>query len=158
MTRHSPDPKKRQLLALSEEVNRVAESLAQLALAPAPADAAASGQGDADLAQHTLGWAIRARRERARFLPAELLGEPAWDIMLCLLEAEYAQQRVSLPTVCDASGVPEHVALRWLNAMADARLVAFEGQPGRPEIEAVRLTAEASSALRRYLREVTATR
>jgi hypothetical protein len=158
MTRHSPDPKKRQLLALSEEVNRVAESLAQLALAPAPVDAAATGEGDADLAQDTLEWAIRARRERARFLPAQLLGEPAWDIMLCLLEAEYAQQRVSLSTVCEASGVPERVALRWLNGMADERLVAFEGQPGRPEIEAVRLTAEASSALRRYLREVTATR
>jgi len=127
MTRHSPDPKKRQLLALSEEVNRVAESLAQLALAPAPApaDAAASGEGDADLAQDTLAWAIRARRERARFLPAQLLGEPAWDIMLLLLEAEFAERRVSVPSVCEASGVPERVALRWLNAMADERLVAF---------------------------------
>jgi len=158
MTRHSPDPKKRQLLALSEEVNRVAESLAQLAIAPAPADAAASGEGDADLAQDTLAWAIRARRELARFLPAQLLGEPAWDIMLFLLEAEFAERRVSVPSVCEASGVPERVALRWLNAMADERLVAFEGQPGRPEIQAVRLTAEASSALRRYLRKITASR
>lgn len=158
MTRHSPDPKKRQLLALSEEVNRVAESLAQLALAPAPADAAASDEGGRDVAQDTLAWAIRARRERARFLPVQLLGEPAWDILLCLLEAEFAERRVSVSSVCEASGVPERVALRWLNGMADERLVAFEGQPGRIEIQAVRLTAEASSALRRYLREVTASR
>ena len=158
MTRHLPEEKADQLLALSEQVNRVAESLAELALRPAET---AKGSRRADH-RRTLGKSvaseIRARRERARYLPDVPLGEPAWDILLHLLHAELCDCEASLAAVCRASGHPEHVGLRWLDALAAQGLVELRVSANSPPTKIVELMPGARTALRRYFLEVGAKR
>ena len=49
---------------------------------------------------------IRARRLRSRFFPDDLFADPAWDMLLDLLQAEIAQLRVPVSSLCIAASVP----------------------------------------------------
>ena len=66
---------------------------------------------------------LDARRLRARFFKADLFADPAWDMLLDLAAAESEFKRISVTSLCLASGVPPTTALRWIGALADAGLV-----------------------------------
>jgi hypothetical protein len=153
MSRHSPEPKAQRLLDLSEQVNRVAESLAQLALAPdIGGGEPASGAGEESL-KHAVKSLIRARKERDRFIPSGLLGEPVWDLLLYLLDEELMQSDVSVASACRACGHPDHIGVRWLDVLVENGLAALSRPPaGGAEI--VRLTRAASHDLRTYILEL----
>ena len=65
------------------------------------------------------------RRARASFIPAHLLGEPGWDMLLDLFIAERAGRASVVKSVCLASGVPYSTAWRWLRALERDELVRF---------------------------------
>lgn len=65
----------------------------------------------------------RARRRRSRHLPAELFGEPAWDMLLDLFAARLDGRLISVTSACYAAGVPPTTALRWLGVLEKAGLV-----------------------------------
>lgn len=69
------------------------------------------------------------RRERAKFLPGKLLGEPAWDMMLELYAAELDQQRMSITRLSRRSGIPATTVLRFLGLLVEAGLVKRENDP-----------------------------
>jgi DNA-binding MarR family transcriptional regulator len=96
---------------------------------------------------------IRARQQRLRYLPADLFAEPAWDMMLDLLHAETAQQRVSISSLCQASGVPATTALRWINTMVEKKLFLRRPDPRDGRRVHVQLAPELSASLRRYFAE-----
>jgi hypothetical protein len=148
MTKHSTDNDAERLLTLSEKVGRVAQSLAELAL-----ERDSLRTSDSEVTGEAVSWLIRARRERARYVPAELLGEPVWDIMLHLLCEEIAGRRVSVSDACLASGIPDGPGRRWLDAMAQNELVALQGATNDDEVQ-IELTPAASTALRRYFRDI----
>lgn len=62
----------------------------------------------------------RERSRRANYLPAELFGEPAWDILLDLAYAAKSNELRSIKSACLSSQVPEATALRYI-----AQLVRF---------------------------------
>lgn len=64
-----------------------------------------------------------ARHLREQFFEADLFGEPAWDMLLDLYEAELRQQRTTVTSVCMASRVPATTALRWLRTLEGRNLV-----------------------------------
>lgn len=57
---------------------------------------------------------VSRRRLRAHFLPGEIFGEPAWDMLLDLFVAFYENKPISVSSACIASGAPATTALRWL--------------------------------------------
>lgn len=65
---------------------------------------------------------IRARQQRARFFDGELFADPAWDMLLDLTAARAERARVSVTSLCIASGVPPTTALRWIGQMTEAGL------------------------------------
>jgi hypothetical protein len=155
MTKHAPDTEATRLLALSEQVSRVAQSLAQLAVGgPASPQGANSNADELEIAEESVARVIRARSERARYVPTELFGDPVWDIMLHLLHAEIAHRRASVSSACLASGLPESVGLRWLNTMVQHGLALVEPHPDVTAGGSIELVPEVSRALRRYFREV----
>ena len=91
-------------------------------------------QADDDTVMHTdpevltrLALAVyRDRAARARELPAELLGEPAWDILLDLFINRRRGQRISITSACTASQVPPTTALRWIAMLVELGLVSRE--------------------------------
>lgn len=69
---------------------------------------------------------IRQRQLRARYLPGELFADPAWDMLLDLTAATAERTRISVTSLCLASGVPPTTALRWISLMEEAGLVHRE--------------------------------
>lgn len=80
------------------------------------------------------------RRRRQKFLPADLFGEPTWDIMLDLYIAAREDRRVPTTSSCIGAHVPPTTALRWLRILESRGLVEREddGRDGRRTF--VRLT------------------
>lgn len=65
---------------------------------------------------------IKQRQLRIRYLDADLIGDPVWDMLLDLTAAHCEHRRVSVTSLCIASGVPPTTALRWIGIMVDSDL------------------------------------
>lgn len=66
---------------------------------------------------------IRSRQARIRFFGSDLFADPAWDMLLDLTVARVEHRRVSVTSLCIASGVPTTTALRWIKLLKRAGLV-----------------------------------
>ena len=97
---------------------------------------------------------IRARRVRTRYFPDHLFADPAWDMLLDLLQAEIAQLRVPVSSLCVAAAVPATTALRWLKTMVEEGIFIRLADPHDGRRVFVELAPETSDALRRYFAEV----
>jgi DNA-binding MarR family transcriptional regulator len=87
------------------------------------------------------------RRLRARYFDPEIFGEPAWDILLELYEAELTHQRVQVSAACIGSGVPGTTALRCLHMMEARGLVERSDDPTDARRIFVYLSHEARTAM-----------
>jgi DNA-binding MarR family transcriptional regulator len=97
---------------------------------------------------------IRQRQLRARYFDGDLFADPAWDILLDLTAARAEHTRVSVTSLCIASGVPPTTALRWISQMVESGLF----QRVEDEIDRrrafVTLTDRAADAMARYFAEL----
>jgi DNA-binding MarR family transcriptional regulator len=145
------------LRQLSDEVSRIAATLARLSTgpssAPTPVEVAPAGELPA-VSADTVRSIIRARRLRSRFFAEELFADPAWDMLLDLLQAEIAHLRVPVSSLCIAAAVPATTALRWLKTMVSQGVFVRRADPHDGRRVFVELAPDASGALRRYFAEV----
>ena len=147
------------LRQLSDEMGRIAETLARLSSTPDE-----TGPSALRLIQPTkevpplnvdiVRSVIRARRLRSRFFAEELFADPAWDMLLDLLQAELAQHRVPVSSLCIAAAVPATTALRWIKSMTDSGLFLRRADPHDGRRVFVELSPGASEAMRRYFGEL----
>ncbi|MEO6360010.1 MAG: hypothetical protein ABIO43_05475 [Sphingomicrobium sp.] len=144
------------LRQLSDEVSRIASTLARLSTGPTaaqrPTEAPASESPE--VSADAVRAVIRARRLRSRFFSDELFADPAWDMLLDLLQAEIAQFRVPVSSLCIAAAVPATTALRWLKTMTEQGMFLRRADPHDGRRVFVELAPQASLALRRYFAEV----
>jgi hypothetical protein len=97
---------------------------------------------------------IRQRQMRARFFDGALFADPAWDMLLDLTAARAEHGRVSVTSLCIASGVPPTTALRWIGQMTCAGLFErVEDETDRRRAFIV-LSDTATSAMARYFAEL----
>jgi DNA-binding MarR family transcriptional regulator len=152
----SQEPSAARLRQLSDEVSRIAATLARLSVGPeAPVERPEPPRGEApSVSLDAIRQVIRARRLRARFFDEEMFADPAWDMLLDLLQAEIAQHRVPVSSLCIAAAVPATTALRWIKTMTDAGLFRRRADPHDGRRVFVELAAPASDAMRRYFGEV----
>lgn len=97
---------------------------------------------------------IRQRQLRARFFEAELFADPAWDILLDLTAARAEHKRVSVTSLCIASGVPPTTALRWIAQMTEAGLLERVEDEADRRRAFIALTDRAAEAMARYFAEL----
>jgi DNA-binding MarR family transcriptional regulator len=155
-----PEAKAGRLLELSEEVSRIAGSLTQVSIglrASLPQVYPYSNSNEPHRLLKMISWLIRARRKRSDYIASELFGEAAWDILLHLLRAELAFERMSVSSICSAAAVSPSAGCRWLDALEKRRLVLRQGNEHDASSDFVVLSPEASKALRRYFVEVVGT-
>lgn len=69
------------------------------------------------------------RRRREQHLPAELLGEPGWDMLLLLYFLAEEGTPISVAGLSAGSGVPSTTALRWQNALEKRGFLARQADP-----------------------------
>jgi len=142
---------------LSEEVSRIASTLARLSEGPAAVAPTFAGPDLADaprVAPETVRSVIRARRLRSRYFSEELFADPAWDMLLDLLQAEISHLRVPVSSLCIAAAVPATTALRWLKTMVQQGLFVRRLDPHDGRRVFVELAPQASRAMRQYFAEV----
>ena len=145
------------LRQLSDEVSRIAATLARLSTGPQAQPRRAEPAQGADVPEisaETVRAVIRARRLRARYFPEELFADPAWDMLLDLLQAELSHLRVPVSSLCIAAAVPATTALRWLKTMVQEKLFVRRADPHDGRRVFVELAPETSMALRRYFAEL----
>ena len=150
------------LRQLSDEVGRIAATLARLSTGPESAKPALplattptlpSGPA-AELSRETVRAVIRARRLRTRFFAEDLFADPAWDMLLDLIQAEIAQIRVPVSSLCIAAAVPATTALRWIKTLTDTGIFLRRADPHDGRRVFVELAPATSQAMRHYFGEV----
>lgn len=97
---------------------------------------------------------IRRRKERQKYFPANLFADPAWDMLLDLAAAKVERKRVSITSLCLASGVPMTTALRWLSVLTDKNLIERKEDPADGRRVFVELSEDAFMAMARYFSSV----
>ncbi|MBO9580826.1 MAG: MarR family transcriptional regulator [Sphingobium sp.] len=90
---------------------------------------------------------LRARRLREQFLPADLFADPAWDMILDLMAARLAGQRVSVSSLCIAAAVPPTTALRWIRQLTDRGVFSRIDDPADGRRVFIELTDSAAEAV-----------
>ena len=133
------------IASLSLEAQRLADTLARLAQT---ADAAADTPISAALVRKL----IKLRRDRDRHLPAELFGDPAWDMLLDLAAARLEGIDVPVSSLCLAAAVPTTTALRWVRSLSEAGLFVRRTDPADARRAFITLSDEAHQAMLGWLR------
>lgn len=67
------------------------------------------------------------RRARSHFLPADIFGEPAWDLLLELFIADSEGRRLTGADVSARCEIPSTVLARWLKYLSKAGFVIGDG-------------------------------
>ncbi len=149
------------LRQLSDEMGRMAQTLARLSSSPDEAGPTAlrliePTKEIPPISEAVVRSAIRARRLRSRFFAGVMFADPAWDMLLDLLRAELAQHRVPISSLCIAAAVPATTALRWIQSMTDSGLFVRCADPLDGRRVFVELSPGASEAMRHYFAEMSA--
>jgi hypothetical protein len=97
---------------------------------------------------------IRQRLARAKFFDGALFADPAWDILLDLTAARAERARVSVTSLCIASGVPPTTALRWIGQMTQSGLLERVEDESDRRRAFVALSDRAANAMARYFAEL----
>ncbi|MDE1916502.1 MAG: winged helix DNA-binding protein [Sphingomonadales bacterium] len=167
------------LLRLTEQVAQIGERIDRLGsgavaapVTPAPAASASAFRFDADGHARSgedrlvrkgpaslpdprlVRRIIRQRQMRARYFDGDLFADPAWDMLLDLTAASAEQARVSVTSLCIASGVPPTTALRWIGQMTDAGLLRRIEDENDRRRAFITLTDKAIDAMSRYFADI----
>ena len=97
---------------------------------------------------------IARRQARAKFFDGDLFADPAWDMLLDLTAARVEHQRVSVTSLCIASGVPPTTALRWIGQMVEAGLFVRVEDDADRRRAFIELSDNAADAMARYFAEI----
>ena len=97
---------------------------------------------------------IRHRRLRDRHFDPALFADPAWDILLDLTAARAEHKRVSVTSLCIASGVPPTTALRWIGQMVESGLLERTGDEADRRRAFIALSDRTADAMARYFAEL----
>lgn len=97
---------------------------------------------------------IRQRQLRAQFFEGELFADPAWDMLLDLAAARAEHKRVSVTSLCIASGVPPTTALRWISQMTEAGLFCRAEDESDRRRAFITLSDKASAAVAQFFADI----
>ncbi len=96
----------------------------------------------------------RARRDREKFLPADLFGEPVWDMLLDLYVKRAENREINVTSLSLASGVPPTTSLRWIALLEERGLLFRNPAVHDKRVHYVSLTQEGIRSIHRFLRYV----
>lgn len=102
-------------------------------------------------------YANRLFRQNA-FEQEYLTGEPCWDALLDLCIAEIEGHRVSVTSLCIASGVPVSTALRWFSLLERDDMIERQADPRDKRRIFIRITKRAFENMFEYHRRITKSR
>lgn len=93
------------------------------------------------------------RLRRREYISTDLLGEPAWDMLLDLFMQFAGGAKVSTTSLCIASRVPSSTALRYITALEEEGYVTRSPSSIDKRVTFVALTDVGVLAVGRYLED-----
>ena len=149
MTKQSGVPEPGRVLEPSNDTTRIATALRLLAGRSPPAFAGPPNATHSwpPLSAAVVEAVISARALRSAYVPAELLSDPAWDMLLELLHAEITKRRVTTSILSKAAGIRTSAGLRWIETLIMMGLCAWSKSPDHGFVQ---LTDQGSGAVRAY--------
>jgi hypothetical protein len=97
---------------------------------------------------------IRARRLRDQYFSGELFADPAWDMLLDLLLARMERRTVAVSSLCIAAAVPPTTALRWIKRLTEEGIFVRTADPRDGRRVFIDLSEEAADGMAAYIRAV----
>jgi DNA-binding MarR family transcriptional regulator len=94
---------------------------------------------------------LEQARRRGQFLPDAVFQDPQWLMTLDLFIAGEEARKVSVSSLCCASGVPPTTALRHIRYLQEQGIFERESHPSDRRISLIRLTEASRSQVARYL-------
>lgn len=91
----------------------------------------------------------RERLERLRFFPAQMFGEPAWDILLALYFSERIED-VTVTRLTEYARVPMTSLLRWIEHLEQADFVHSKRRTTDRRIHIICLSEKGRSTMDRF--------
>lgn len=148
----------------TQTLGRIASRLSELAAECAALDHTGTGspiagvpgepwtlqQHASDLAQRIHRY-LAARRARRALLSGDWFADPAWDLLLDLLAAQYLGRRVSITSACIAAHVPATTALRWIDRLVEEGALLREDDPSDGRRSYLRLAPELAMRLEQWI-------
>ena len=93
---------------------------------------------------------IERRARRLAFLRAELLSEPAWDILLHAYSFELRRRHVTASELVDRISLPSTTLIRWIKVLELEGMLTRTIVASNPESLRIELTAKALDAMEGY--------
>lgn len=93
---------------------------------------------------------LRVRRARERLFCRAMIGEPAFDLLLCLY-VRSGQKETSLTSLARPAGIPNSSAVRWIRYLADKGLVELTESRSDRRKTCVQLTPSGRAAMDEFL-------
>lgn len=90
---------------------------------------------------------LRMRRARAEFFDENLFADPAWDMMLDLMEARLRGTEILTSSLCMAASVPATTALRWIKNLTEKGILVRRADDADKRRVYVALSDAAASAM-----------
>ena len=94
---------------------------------------------------------VRFSRDlRRRQLDSEILGEPAWDILLALFVIDNDKRRMTVGELARATNIPQTTTVRWVTALEERDLARRRPNPFDQRAIHVELTDNGRRSMESY--------
>jgi len=93
---------------------------------------------------------VRVRRARERLFCRAMIGEPAFDLLLCLYVGS-GQKETSLTSLARPASIPYSSAMRWIRYLADKGFVALTESKSDRRATCVQLTVSGRAVMDEFL-------
>jgi DNA-binding MarR family transcriptional regulator len=93
---------------------------------------------------------LRVRRARERLFCRAMLGEPAFDLLLCLF-VRSGQKETSLTSLAKLAGIPNSSAMRWIRYLCDKGLIELTDSHLDRRALCIQLTPSGRSVMEEFL-------
>lgn len=134
---------------LEEAARQLAEEIARLRGANALLKGGSAAAGEASL-YAAAEQAYHDRRRREAIIPATLLGEPAWDLLLDLVRSRADERPLRITAACLGACAPPTTAVRYLRGLERAGLVFTSLESSDRRARCVSLTPAATDQLSEF--------
>lgn len=93
----------------------------------------------------------RARLARCQVLNVQLLGEPAWDMLLALYSLPPRGEVLSVTSLSLAANVPQATGIRWQNKLLEEGLIRRDPHVRDSRVQLIGLSPRGRLLMDRYL-------
>lgn len=131
---------------LTRQIRHLQEELARLAMPPEKYESAPQ---QSVRRSTTAARILKLRTRRNEIFGKGIFGEPAWDMLLQLYDAQLEGRTEYVTGLCAASGVPPSTVLRWIRCLLERRWIERKLDDHEKHRLALSLTPEGRDAMER---------